>query len=387
MHRRDVIKFLGMFPWLLRTLPKAHAAAISKGGRILILLELKGGNDGLNMFIPYADSKYYDLRPNLAIARDSVIQVTDQLGFNPKLAPLLDMWQSDAMAVVQSVGYPEPNRSHFRSIEIWETGSHSEEYLSDGWLARLLAANQSPSSSIPDGIVLGNNIGPLGGRALNVVALRNIRQFFRQSHRYQSAASKSDNPALQHILNTQKRSFEAAKALKRILLRIPTTGASFPKTRLGQSLNICHRLISADAGVSVYKISHHQYDTHANQRSTHDRLLGQLADGLAAFCLALKNSGWWHRVLVMTYSEFGRRVAENGSRGTDHGTASPHLFMGGRVRGGIYGRPASLTDLANGDLKYHIDFRSLYMTVARNWWRLQTDFLNGRKFPTIDCVS
>jgi uncharacterized protein (DUF1501 family) len=160
----------------------------------------------------------------------------------------------------------------------------------------------------------------------------------------------------------------------------------FPKTPIGRNLETAARLIAADARIPVIKVSHGGFDTHANQRANHDRLLQQLAEATADFRLAMAATGWWDRVLVMTYSEFGRRPAVNNSRGTDHGTAAPQFILGGKVKGGIYGKQPSLKNLANGDLKFNVDYRRLYTTIARNWWGLNNEFLKGGPYAPIGCL-
>jgi uncharacterized protein (DUF1501 family) len=163
-------------------------------------------------------------------------------------------------------------------------------------------------------------------------------------------------------------------------------GTEFPKTPIGRNLETAARLISADARIPVIKVSHGGFDTHANQRANHDRLLQQLAEATAAFKSAVAQTGWWDRVLVMTYSEFGRRPAVNNSRGTDHGTAAPQFLMGGKIKGGIYGKQPSLKNLENGDLKFNVDYRRLYTTVTRNLWGLNDKFLEGGPYTVIDCL-
>ena len=388
MTRRDVLKMIGAgmlglyYPWQW---PKAFAKE-NVPGRILVLLELKGGNDGLNTVVPYSDAGYYKLRPGLAVRRDQVLQVSETLGFNPRLGALMDIWQQKELAIINGVGYPQPNRSHFRSIEIWQTGSSSSEYLQAGWLARLMAGRSISSNAVADGAAIGGNAGPLAGGDLNVVVMRNADRFFHQARRVAEVKATTDNPALKHLLTVQNDLHRSAQALSRKVNAGGPLKTEFPKTPIGRNFETAARLIASDTGIPIINVSHGGFDTHANQRANHDRILWQLAEATAAFRLAMQETGWWDRVLVMTYSEFGRRPAENNSRGTDHGTAAPHFVLGGKVKGGIYGNQPSLADLEKGDLKFNIDFRRLYATVARNWWGLNNKFLGGGPYATINFV-
>ena len=370
MKRRNFLKLLGTaIVWSLY--PRAWAAEIAKPNRstrMLVLLELKGGNDGLNTVVPYGDADYYRLRPGLAIQRDQVLQISETLGFNPRLKALMDLWQLKQLAIVAGVGYPQPNRSHFRSIEIWETGSSSSEYLQVGWLARALKERSISSMAVADGAAIGGDAGPMAGGDLNVFVMRNINKFIRQAQRVDEIKKTTNNPALKHLLSVQNDLYRSGQALSQILTTRKPLGTRFPKTPIGRNLETAARLISANAGISVIKVSHGGFDTHANQRAIHDRLLQQLAEAMAAFRLAMVETGWWDRMLMMTYSEFGRRPAVNNSRGTDHGTAAPHFILGGKVKGGMYGNQPSLKSLVDGDLEFNVDYRRLYTTIARNWW-------------------
>ena len=389
MNRRDFLKAAGLL--LIRpAIPGTISSAPAKSNlnqRILILLELKGGNDGLNTLIPFADAAYYKLRPGLAVQRDQVLQLTGHLGLNNNLEPLMELWKNNELAIVAGVGYPRPNRSHFRSIEIWETGSSSTEYLEAGWLARLLPNMPIPAGAIADGAVVGGDAGPLAGGNLNVVVMGNIGRFLHQAQRISEIKTSTDNPALKHLLTVQNDLQRTASALGKKIKSRSTVASALPKTQIGRNLATAAQIILADVGIPVIKVSQNGFDTHANQRGLHDRLLQQMAEALAAFRKVMRAGGYWDRVLVLTYSEFGRRPGQNNSRGTDHGTAAPHFFLGGNVKGGLYGDQPSLTDLENRDLKFRIDYRRLYVTVARKWLGIKTEFLTSGPFAPIDCLK
>lgn len=388
MQRRNFLKLLGtaLFWPLYPQLLTAADAKSDRSDRILILLELKGGNDGLNTVVPYSDTAYHKLRPGLAIQRDQVLQLSETLGFNPGLEALMNAWQQKELAIINGVGYPQPNRSHFRSIEIWETGSSSSEYLQTGWLARLLSGGAIAASAVADGAAIGGDAGPLAGGGLNVVVMRNAERYFRQARRVEEVKATTVNPALKYLLAVQNDLHRSARVLSRKMNAAAPLKTEFPKTPIGRNLTTAARLIASDTGIPVIHVSHGGFDTHANQRANHDRLLRQLAEATAAFRLAMQETGRWNRVLVITYSEFGRRPAENNSRGTDHGTAAPHFILGGKVKGGIYGKQPSLKHLENQDLKFNIDYRRLYTTIARNWWGLNNEFLKGGPYAPIDCL-
>jgi uncharacterized protein (DUF1501 family) len=388
MKRRDFLKIAaGALIWQVNPLllPSVCAAA-SSSQRILVLIELKGGNDGLNMLVPYTDQRYYQLRSGLAVQRDSVLPLSEKLGLNPRLKALMDAWQQKQLAIVAGVGYPQPNRSHFRSIEIWETGSSSSQYVQSGWLARALPQMPTSAKAIADGVAIGGDAGPLAGGDLRLVIMRNLKQFFRQARRVQQINVGSQNPALKHLLAVQNDAYRSAEALDRKLQNQVPLRVTFPQTMIGRHLQTAARLIYGGAAIPVIKVSHGGFDTHAKQRNLHDRLLEQLAEAMSAFRRAMQQIGCWEQVLVMTYSEFGRRPAENGSRGTDHGTAAPHFAMGGKVKGGLYGRQPSLQELQNDDLKFSVDYRSLYATVGRRWWGLNKEFLDGGPFSALDFI-
>ena len=387
MNRRHFNSLMAGLSLSAMTPAGLAAGSTARWDRILVLVELNGGNDGLNTIVPYTDPTYYRLRPSLAIARDSILQLSPTLGLNPMMEPLMTVWDDDELAIVQGVGYPGPNRSHFRSIEIWETASEANEYLDMGWLARLLSDASRPDSFAADSVVLGRgNLGALRGGGLTNIVMRAPEKLIRRARALGGTSTTSDNTALAHLLGVQQNLYQAAEALASSQGREPSWDKPFPRSPISRQLRGAAGIIAGDAVVPVLKLSHGSFDTHSNQRNNHDRLLAELAEGLSVFRAAMKQVGLWDRVLVMTYSEFGRRVAENGSRGTDHGTAAPHLLLGGKVKGGLYANAPSLSALTDSDLRHSVDFRSLYATVARSWWQLPADSVS-RGHPSIDCIA
>lgn len=350
--------------------------------RLLVLVELKGGNDGLNTVVPYADPDYFGLRPRLAVPRDQVLQLDQQAGLHSALEPLMASWKGGELAVVQGVGYPGANLSHFRSIDIWDTASNSNEYLTEGWLARVFAASPAPATFAADAVVVGGaEMGPLRG-GVRSIALANPEQFLRQA-RYAAPAGQARNSALQHILRVEENIAQAAARLNGN--RAFTT--EFPAHPFGNAVRTAAQVIAGEAGIAAVKVALGGFDTHSGQPARHAQLLKALAEGLVALKSVLVELGRWDSTLIMTYSEFGRRPRENLSNGTDHGTASAHFVQGGRVKGGLYGLPPALSRLdGNGNLPFAVDFRDLYATVLERWWGADAARALKGRFAPLDIV-
>jgi uncharacterized protein (DUF1501 family) len=351
--------------------------------RLLVLVELKGGNDGLNTVVPYADATYYALRPKIGIERDRVAQLSDRVGLHPSLEPLLALWKSRELAVLQGVGYPEPNLSHFRSIEIWDTASRSDEYLQEGWLTRTFNAAPTPKDFAADGVIVGSpDLGPLSGVGTRAIALTNTEQFLRQA-RLAVAEGETRNKALKHILKVEGDILQAASRLSPDHVFV----TAFPEGAFGNAIKTACHVIANRAGVAVVRVTLPGFDTHSGQPATQTKLLSELARGLAALKSALLELGRWDDTLVLTYAEFGRRPKENLSSGTDHGTASVHFAIGGRVAGGLYGEQPTLDRLSDdGNLPYAIDFRSVYATILERWWGVSAAGPLGGRFATLPII-
>ncbi len=367
MLRRDFIKFLSGVPVLAYCPQLVYAN--TKKQKTIILVELQGGNDGLNTVIPYSDPEYYKLRPNIAIPKDEVLQLSNKLGFHPALQSILPAWKGNDIAIVNGVGYENPNRSHFRSIEIWETASQSEDYATEGWLAKHLLAQTMPVDI--NAIVVDNDLGPLSGTD-NAIIINDVEKFLQGARKLNKTSNSLNNSALQHIQKVQSSIALSAEQLALKVKSAKNIKASFPKTSFSRDLKTIASIMAAGVNVPVYKLSLGSFDTHAGQQWQHKKLLQTLGDGLAAFRSALQEQSLWDDVVVMTYSEFGRRAQENASRGTDHGTAAPHFIMGGKVKGGFYGEQPSLTNLVNGDLVYKVDFKLVYTSIVQQSWSLPT---------------
>ncbi len=385
MKRRHFIKLAGSSPLIMLahgcarkkvapsatvgdSAPRANVVSSGTTARVLVLLELKGGNDGLNTVIPYRDQEYARLRPQLGIKQDRVLTLSDEVGLHPSMESLMTSWKAKDMAIIQGVGYESPNRSHFKSIEIWETALSDDDTSEDGWLVDQLEGHIRTDQDM-DAIAVGQQeLGPLRGgmRTLTLEDPTRMAQVSRRLGRISERASANDS--LAHILRVQSNLLGATERIEERLQAVPPLKHTYPRGEFGQHMEMATKLIVSELPVMVLKVTLGGFDTHAGQAGKQARLLGQLSAALSAMRANLIAHGAWEKTLVMTYSEFGRRPAQNGSKGTDHGTAAPQLVWGGGVRGGLYGKAPSLTNLANQDLIHHVDFRQVYATITRDWW-------------------
>jgi uncharacterized protein (DUF1501 family) len=369
----------------------AQAVATRASGvqdRILILIELKGGNDGLNTVIPFADNAYYQLRNTIGIKPEELIKLDEKIGLHPELKAMLPFWEKNELAIVQGVGYPQANLSHFRSIEIWDSASKSTEYLGDGWVTRAMQAGYAAKGKYTaEGVLIGmNDYGPLAGA--RAVSLNDPVAFVNQSKiaRSSDTALSKNNPALGYLLKVENEILKAADGLKADKYTFTTV---FPQGQLGNGVAAAAQVVASQrsnptGGVPVICLTLGSFDTHQNQLNSHANLLRQLAEGMAALKSSLTELGAWDRTMVMTFSEFGRRAKQNSSGGTDHGTAAPHFIAGGAIRGGIYGQAPDLTRLdGNQNVVYTTDFRQMYATVAEQWWGVKSDTVVRGKFDTL----
>lgn len=380
MERREFLKLSALAPFV--GAPRLVRAALDPAvRRLLVLVELKGGNDGLNTLVPFGDPRYGELRPRLAIPREQAIHLTETMGLHPSLAPLKPAWDAGELALVQGIGYPAPNLSHFRSIEIWDTASRSDQYLEEGWLARAFERSPRPASYAAEGVVVGaGGMGPLAGRSVRAIALANPEQFVRSAHLVHAEHERPRNASLAHILHVENEVAASAERLRGMARDFRT---EFPAGPFGAASRATAQLAANPAGIAVVRLSLGSFDTHANQLPVQANLLRQLGEGLAALRSALTEAGLWKGTVVATYAEFGRRARENESGGTDHGTASVHLVLGGAVRGGMHGAAPSLARLdGDGNLVHAVDFRAYYATLLDRWLGIDSrDVLGGRFAP------
>jgi len=361
MQRRTFLKTLGSLP-VVAYFPTVAAAQQAEDQKLLILVQFGGGNDSLNMFVPYADQAYYEAREDLAISAQEVMPLSANIGMNPVMSDLLNAWEEGDMAVVQGLGYPEPNRSHFRSIEIWQTASDADEFSHQGWLNQLL-----PESDFSlQGVMISGSPAALSGET-NQFSLTSSDDDQSQVYIPEGLATTT---AVQHVLDQRHSYNNAVSLLNAAFEQDISLSNEFAGDDFSQDCKLVAELIAAGIRPHVIHLSLGSFDTHSNQRTPHDNLLNQLSKGLSALRAELQALGLWQQVSIASYSEFGRRVAVNASNGTDHGTAASHFVLGGDVKGGLYGLAPSLTELDNGDLIFTEDFRDYYRTLA-DWMQWQ----------------
>ena len=362
-------------PGLLGRAARAAPRADRAGGRetILVVVQLSGGNDGLNSVVPLRDSLYKRARPTLAVDRRDALRIDADAGFHPKLSGFADLLADDSLAVVRGVGYPNPDRSHFESMAVWhravvpgadgERADQARAHL--GWLGRALPLIGGPGAALHVGA--GEPPAALLGTAGPAPSLRNADAYRLRSGTPAPAFPEASGGGLLDLV--RGATAEAAASSERVRRAVERGGgdAGYPRTGLGERLRLIARLIDADLPERIYYTDLPGFDTHAVQPGVHPDLLGELGDATAAFVNDLTARGHADRVVLTAFSEFGRRVAENGSGGTDHGVAGPLFLAGPRVQAGLLGVKPSLDDLDDGDLRWHVDFRTVYAALLRNW--------------------
>jgi uncharacterized protein (DUF1501 family) len=376
------------------------APRVTGKSKILVLVQMGGGNDGLNTVIPYNDGTYYKARPTIGIQPEKVLKLNDNVGFNPNMTAMHELFNQGKVAVVQAVGYPNPNRSHFRSIEIWQTGQ-PDKIENTGWLGRYLDCADCTKNG---NIFAAVNVEPalpktLQSNSVMVPSVSNVFDFtFRTDPQYlqdratqlrtfdeiyQSFSSKRPHAEL-----LRKAGLEANKASDYLqkIVRGYKGNVKYPDGSFGNGLKFIAQMISGGVDGRIFTVNLDGFDTHTNQLSGQNRLLKQLSEGVGAFYKDLQEHDLQDDVVVMAFSEFGRRVAENNGRGTDHGTAAPVYIIGSKVKGGVYGDGPSLTTLDDGDLKYKIDFRSIYATMLDRWMAADSKQILGQNFDYIPFV-
>ncbi|MCC9072832.1 DUF1501 domain-containing protein [Flavobacterium sp. F-65] len=367
MNRRNFISITGTFTGGMLLLPDfLHAYGTQSnlmiGEQCVVFVQLNGGNDGLNTFIPYENPLYYDYRTKIALNKDVVVSKNKGMAFHPSLKDFAQMQQNGDLTVIQNVGYPEPVRSHFRSQEIWQTATDSNKYINEGWLGRYLdlqCKEHNPTAGINlDSI---DNLA-LKGIEPNSITVKDPNRFKVKSDKEENVIL-SNNPQLDFVRKIANSVTEGSDEIQKALVRSKNE-ISYPKTGLSKNLEWIARLIKGNLNSKVYYTSLGGFDTHDNQLAIHERKLTELNDAIFSFYQDLKQAKMLQNVTVVVFSEFGRRVKDNGN-GTDHGTAAPMFIIGGSNKGTILGKNPDLSNLDNGDLKYEIDFRSVYASLLQ----------------------
>ncbi|WP_436491672.1 DUF1501 domain-containing protein [Chitinophaga sp. ARDCPP14] len=362
-----------MMPKFLKALERGHLAP--PGNKVLVIIQLSGGNDGLNTVIPYRNDIYYKARPALGIKREAALSLNDDLGIHPALKGLKTLYDDGALGILNNVGYPNPDRSHFRSMDIWHSASQSNEYWSDGWIGRYLDAQCKGCDKPTQALEIDDTLSlALKGDSDKGLAMTDPARLYGTSNdKYFAELLKQHTPDNDHHNNADylyKTMGETISSAAYIQQQFKTykSSAPYPNTELGRNLRTIANLVMSDINTKVYYVSHGSFDTHVNQQDQQARLFGQLSDALTVFTDDLKANHRFEDVVVMTFSEFGRRVSQNASGGTDHGTANNMFLVGGSLKQpGLINDGPDLLNLKDGDLQYQVDFKSVYATLLSNW--------------------
>ena len=357
---------------------------VPPGNKVVVVIQFSGGNDGLNTVVPISNDLYYKARPMLAIGKNAALSLTDDVGLHPALGAFKELYEEGNLAIMNSVGYPNPDRSHFRSMDIWQSASNSNEYLTTGWIGRFLDA-QCKGCDRPTQVLEMDDILSLAlkGENNNGLALKDPQRlygssnekFFRDVSKNHYAANESADylyKTLSGTLSSADYIFQQSK--------LHPTNEIYPSTELGRDLKTIASLILSDINTKIYYVSLGSFDTHVNQAAQQKKLFTELNDAVKAFTTDLKKNGRLEDVLMMTFSEFGRRVSQNASGGTDHGTANNMFFIGGGLKEkGILNPMPNLSDLNEGDLKHQVDFKDIYATVLNKWLQADDKLVLGKQ--------
>ncbi|HMV09182.1 MAG TPA: DUF1501 domain-containing protein [Cyclobacteriaceae bacterium] len=380
-----------LLPGFLKSL-EANPLLIPEGQKILVVIQLSGGNDGLNTIVPYNNDLYYKLRPQLALSKGSVLRASDELGFHPALAKLNELYDKGYLTVINNVGYPNPDRSHFRSMDIWHTASDSDEYLNTGWIGRYLDSSCKNCNIAHQAVEIDDMLSlALKGENIKGIAVKNPRKLYQVLHNnYFQKISKNPTDATEPSLNYLYKTLAEATSSADYIYDKSTvykSDATYPDYAFAGQLKTVAELINSGLSTKVYYVSLSGFDTHVRQQPEHDRLLKIYAESVSAFVNDLEKNNRFQDVLVMTFSEFGRRVSQNASGGTDHGTAN-NLFVIGKnlkQKGFISGTP-DLSRLDQGDLIHEVDFRSVYATVLNKWLDTNSSSVLSGQFKMLDFI-
>jgi uncharacterized protein (DUF1501 family) len=415
VNRRDFLKSslasAGVVSWGLSVpafLSRTAAAAPAAGkpgakDTILVVLELSGGNDGLNTVVPFKDPEYAKLRPTLRLPEAQLKKINDEVALHPALTGLAELLQDQSLCVVQGVGYPNPSQSHFRSMDIWQTANLAED-ASEGWIGRALKGMPAAPAFHLKGAGPRSPLA-LDGAPARVPSITTLEEF-QLRMAAASGADKKDQQAViegaaqpggspqgggrahedglvDFVRRTAVNTYATSRRLQEVGKNYQPK-APYPNTPLAGRLKLAAQLIDAGLGARVFYASLGGFDTHSTQAPAHANLMAQLSGAMTAFYKDLAARGHRDRVLLLTFSEFGRRAKENGSRGTDHGAAAPMLLVGGKVKAGAVGKHPSLTDLEFGNLKHHTDFRQVYAAVLDHWLGVPAKDVLGEAFRPVD---
>jgi len=381
-----------MLPKFLKALESN--ALVPSGNKVVVVLQLSGGNDGLNTVIPVRNDIYYKLRPSLSIRKGQTAELTDEVSLHPSLTAFKALYDEGNLAILNNVGYPNPDRSHFRSMDIWHSASKSNEYWNTGWVGRYLDAQCNGCARPTQALEVDDVLSlALKGERNNAIAVQNPQRLYGiANEKYFKDILKNhngehyDEQPVEYLYKTLAQTLSSADYIFK-QSRLHPTGATYPNTELGAGLKTIASLIFSEINTKVYYISLGSFDTHVGQDNQQSKLFAQMNDAVKAFTDDLKKNGRMDDVLLFTFSEFGRRVAQNASNGTDHGTANNmFLISGGLKKKGVLNAMPDLADLNEGDLKFKIDFKDVYATILNKWLNADANKILGASYGMLDFI-
>lgn len=360
---------------------------VPAGNKVVVILQLSGGNDGLNTVIPVRNDIYYRSRPRLGIEKNKALLLNDEVGLHPSLTGFKELYDDGSLGIMNNVGYPNPDRSHFRSMDIWHTASQSNEYLTTGWVGRYLDAQCSGCDKPTQAIEIDDVLSlAMKGEHIKGIAVKDPRRLYGTSNEkffrdvLKNHKEDGGEQPVDYLYKTMAETLSSADYIFK-QSRLHPSSAEYPRTDLGNSLKTIASLLYSDINTKVYYVSLGSFDTHINQDAQQKRLFTEMNDAVKAFVKDLKENNRFNDVMLFTFSEFGRRVEQNASGGTDHGTANNmFLISGGLKQKGVINPLPDLTDLQEGDLKYNVDFKNVYATVLNKWLNADDAAILGKKY-------
>ena len=393
--RRDFLQ-IGSLATASLMLPKFLKAFDGKtmvppGNKVLVVLQFSGGNDGLNTVIPIRNDIYYKSRPRLGIEKDKTLLLTDEAGINSALPAFKALFDDGSLGIMNGVGYPNPDRSHFRSMDIWQSASDSDKYIYTGWLGRYLDAQCNGCSNPTQALEVDDILSlALKGENNKGLAVKDPRRLYSTSHENYfkeiNAAHVNGEETVDYLYKTLSETLNSADYIFQ-QSRLHPSSQIYPSTETGKNLKTISSLIMSDINTKVYYLSLGSFDTHVNQENQQKRLFTELNDAISAFVKDLKDNNRFQDVMIMTFSEFGRRVVQNASGGTDHGTANNMFFIGGGLKQkGLINAMPDLTNLNDGDLIHTVDFKNVYATVLRKWLDADDKEILGKQYDYLNFI-
>jgi uncharacterized protein (DUF1501 family) len=364
---------------------------VPPGNKVMVVLQFSGGNDGLNTIIPVRNDIYYKSRPKLGIEKDKALLLTDEAGINPALPAFKELFDEGSLGIMNNVGYPNPDRSHFRSMDIWQSGSDSDKYIYTGWLGRYLDAQCSGCGKPTQALEVDDVLSlALKGENNKGLAVKDPKRLYNTSHEKYfkeiNAAHEKGEETVDYLYKTLSETLSSADYIFE-QSRLHPSSQIYLSTETGKNLKTISSLIMSDINTKVYYLSLGSFDTHVNQENQQKRLFTELNDAISAFVKDLKDNNRFQDVMMMTFSEFGRRVAQNASGGTDHGTANNMFFIGGGLKQkGLINAMPDLNDLNEGDLKHTVDFKNVYATVLNKWLGADDKEILGKQYELMNFV-